>query len=199
VTEAVAWAASNGDRSENADYQYGKRRLRQIDGRIRFLTKRIEAAEVEKSRLFGPPQTLAETLLKRVKAIEISTRVAVSSNLHAAVCMVRGMSPKDQIIVIPPGQEAKALASLPLTVLDLSEEQAKTFSLWGIHTLCMVAALPEKSLIARMGQEGQRFSRLAKGIGRISSYPWNRPSNLKNTWNLMFPWNCLLPCFSSSA
>jgi transcription elongation factor GreB len=38
--------ASNGDRSENADYQYGKRRLRQIDGRIRFLTKRIEAAEV---------------------------------------------------------------------------------------------------------------------------------------------------------
>ena len=46
VTEVVAWAASNGDRSENADYQYGKRRLRQIDGRIRFLTKRIDAAEV---------------------------------------------------------------------------------------------------------------------------------------------------------
>jgi transcription elongation factor GreB len=46
VVEVVAWAAGNGDRSENADYQYGKRRLRQIDGRIRFLTKRIEAAEV---------------------------------------------------------------------------------------------------------------------------------------------------------
>jgi transcription elongation factor GreB len=46
VTEVVTWAAGNGDRSENADYQYGKRRLRQIDGRIRFLTKRIEAAEV---------------------------------------------------------------------------------------------------------------------------------------------------------
>jgi transcription elongation factor GreB len=53
VTKVVAWAASNGDRSENADYQYGKRRLRQIDGRIRFLTKRIDAAEVvdpERSR-----------------------------------------------------------------------------------------------------------------------------------------------------
>jgi transcription elongation factor GreB len=47
VVEVVAWAASNGDRSENADYQYGKRRLRQIDGRIRFLSQRIEAAEVE--------------------------------------------------------------------------------------------------------------------------------------------------------
>ena len=46
VTEVVTWAASNGDRSENADYQYGKRRLRQIDGRIRFLTKRIDAAHV---------------------------------------------------------------------------------------------------------------------------------------------------------
>jgi transcription elongation factor GreB len=46
VAEVVAWAAGNGDRSENADYQYNKRRLRQIDGRIRFLTKRIEAAEV---------------------------------------------------------------------------------------------------------------------------------------------------------
>src|ERR1044071_3622486 len=44
VTEVVAWAASNGDRSENADYQYGKRRLRQIDGRLRFLTKRINGA-----------------------------------------------------------------------------------------------------------------------------------------------------------
>ncbi|MEO5740696.1 MAG: transcription elongation factor GreB [Vicinamibacterales bacterium] len=46
VTKVVAWAASNGDRSENADYQYGKRRLREIDRRIRFLTKRIDAAEV---------------------------------------------------------------------------------------------------------------------------------------------------------
>jgi transcription elongation factor GreB len=46
VTQVVSWAASNGDRSENADYQYGKKRLRQIDRRIRFLTKRIDAAEV---------------------------------------------------------------------------------------------------------------------------------------------------------
>ncbi len=46
VTEVVTWAASNGDRSENADYQYGKRRLRQIDSRLRFLMKRIEAAKV---------------------------------------------------------------------------------------------------------------------------------------------------------
>lgn len=46
VTQVVAWAASNGDRSENADYQYGKKRLREIDRRIRFLSKRIDSAEV---------------------------------------------------------------------------------------------------------------------------------------------------------
>ena len=46
VTRVVSWAASLGDRSENADYQYGKKRLREIDRRIRYLTKRLEAAEV---------------------------------------------------------------------------------------------------------------------------------------------------------
>jgi transcription elongation factor GreB len=46
VTAVVSWAARNGDRSENADYQYGKRRLREIDRRIRFLTRRLDAAEV---------------------------------------------------------------------------------------------------------------------------------------------------------
>jgi transcription elongation factor GreB len=46
MTQVVAWAASNGDRSENADYQYGKRRLRQIDSRLRFLGKRMDSAEV---------------------------------------------------------------------------------------------------------------------------------------------------------
>jgi transcription elongation factor GreB len=46
MVNTVAWAASNGDRSENADYHYGKKRLRQIDGRIRFLQKSMESAEI---------------------------------------------------------------------------------------------------------------------------------------------------------
>ncbi|MDP2256142.1 MAG: transcription elongation factor GreB [Polaromonas sp.] len=46
IVEVVHWAASNGDRSENGDYHYGKKRLREIDRRIRFLTKRLEIAEV---------------------------------------------------------------------------------------------------------------------------------------------------------
>ena len=46
LVETIAWAASNGDRSENGDYIYGKKRLREIDRRIRYLSKRLEAAEV---------------------------------------------------------------------------------------------------------------------------------------------------------
>lgn len=50
VTEIVSWAAALGDRSENADYQYGKRRLRQIDSRVRFLRRRLDRAEVVDAR-----------------------------------------------------------------------------------------------------------------------------------------------------
>jgi len=57
VVEVVSWAASNGDRSENGDYLYGKKRLREIDRRIRFLTKRLEIAEVtDPSVHHGNPQ-----------------------------------------------------------------------------------------------------------------------------------------------
>lgn len=57
IVEAVFWAASNGDRSENGDYLYGKKRLREIDRRIRFLTKRMEIAEItDPSVHFGSDQ-----------------------------------------------------------------------------------------------------------------------------------------------
>jgi transcription elongation factor GreB len=57
VVETVSWAAKNGDRSENGDYLYGKKRLREIDRRIRFLTKRLDIAEVaDPSRHHGNDQ-----------------------------------------------------------------------------------------------------------------------------------------------
>jgi protein ImuB len=113
-------------------------------------------------KLFTTPRQLAEMLLERVKAIGIAAQVAISSNFHAAVCLVRGMS-KGTIAVIPPGKERMALAPLPLSVFDLPEKLAETFTLWGIRTLGMLAALPEKSLVARIGQEGRRFWEMARG------------------------------------
>jgi transcription elongation factor GreB len=69
VVETVSWAAKNGDRSENGDYLYGKKRLREIDRRIRFLTKRLDIAEVADPALhhgsdqifFGATVTYANT------------------------------------------------------------------------------------------------------------------------------------------
>jgi protein ImuB len=113
--------------------------------------------------LFGPPEMLVQNLLERVRSLGISARVTVSCNFHATVSFARGQSPNTPFRVIAPGDEAAALASLPLTVLRLTDTQAETFALWGIHTLGMLAALPEKELIARMGQESKRLQQLARG------------------------------------
>lgn len=113
--------------------------------------------------LFGPPLSLAKDLLQRVQELGIAASIAVSSNFHAAICLARGRSARAEINMIPCGEERSALASLPLTVLDLPEEDSGTFSVWGIHTLGMLADLPEKALIARMGQEGKRLRQLVRG------------------------------------
>jgi len=112
--------------------------------------------------LFGPPEMLARDLFKRVSSLGISAQVTVSNNFHAAACLAKGMQ-RARFQVISPGEEAMSLAPLPIAVLDLTETQAETFGLWGIHTLGMLAALPEKELIARMGQDGKRLRQLARG------------------------------------
>lgn len=112
--------------------------------------------------LFGPPETLARNLLTRVSALGVTACVAVSGNFHAAIAVAKGPLPLS-VRVIPTGEESTALASLPLTVLSLTEQQAETFALWGIGTLGMLAALPEKELISRLGQAGKRLHQMARG------------------------------------
>ncbi len=69
VVKVVHWAASNGDRSENGDYIYGKRRLREIDRRIRFLTKRLDLAEVvDPSAHYGSDQVFFGAIVSYVNA-----------------------------------------------------------------------------------------------------------------------------------
>jgi Nucleotidyltransferase/DNA polymerase involved in DNA repair len=120
----------------------------------------IDIAGTEK--LFGQPQTLAKSLLARLKALGIAACIAVSRNRYAAVTLAKGIAAR-HIKVIPMGKEAAELAPLSLSVLELTEAQAETFSLWGIRTLGLLAALPEKELIARIGQSGKRLRQLARG------------------------------------
>jgi transcription elongation factor GreB len=133
VTQVVAWAASNGDRSENADYQYGKRRLRQIDGRIRFLTKRIEAAEVvdpETPRtgqaatrtFFGATVRYANAVgIERVVSIVGTDEVDLNHNHISWVSPLGRALMKsaagDQVVLQAPGGTAE------LTVLEVHYER----------------------------------------------------------------------------
>ena len=119
-------------------------------------------------KLLGAPHLLGKKLLQRIKSLGIKASIAVCSNFHAAIAIARGMTSLNQVHVTPRGEEPSALASLPLSVLgiselDLSEQHAETLSLWGVHTLGMLAELPETSLIARIGQEGKRLRLLARG------------------------------------
>jgi protein ImuB len=137
--------------------------------------------------LFGSPESLAGNLLGRVRALGIAARIAVSRNFHAAVTLAKGLSPRTSVKIIPPGEESAALERLPLAVLDLTEEEAETFGLWGIGTLGMLAALPEKELIARMGQSGKRLRQLASGEVPHLFQPLEPAFTLEERMELDFP------------
>jgi len=78
VVEIVHWAASNGDRSENGDYLYGKKRLREIDRRIRFLTKRLEIAEIVNPSLHaGSDQVYFGATVTYVDDLDVTRSVTI--------------------------------------------------------------------------------------------------------------------------
>ena len=113
--------------------------------------------------LFGAPEQLGKTLLTQVRAIGISANVAVSKNFHTAASLAKGFSRRASVQVVASGEEAATLSSLPLTTLAISDAQLETFASWGIYRLGELAALPEKELISRMGQDGKRLRQMAAG------------------------------------
>ena len=112
--------------------------------------------------LFGSPDALGESLLKKIHALGIRASIAISSNFHAARCLARGHLGVG-VRVVPRGMECAALAPLALGVLDLSPEHEETFSMWGIATLGALGNLEETELIARLGQTGKELRLLARG------------------------------------
>ena len=119
LLETIAWAAANGDRSENADYQYGRRRLREVDRRINFLARRMKEARVteparqpDKSRVwFGATVTLADehgnervvTLVGEDEADAGAGRISFHSPLARAI---RGAAVGDlRTVRLPSGEK----------------------------------------------------------------------------------------------
>jgi len=135
----------------------------------------IDISGVQK--LFGPPVAFAEKLLTHVRKLGVLACVTVSRNVNAAAALAKSQSPGAAPMIIPAGEEAALLAPLPLSVLNITQEQRETLTLWGIHTLGMLAELPEEELIARMGQSGQRLCQLARGEFPHSFQP-NEPAFL---------------------
>jgi transcription elongation factor GreB len=94
VVKTVAWAASLGDRSENADYLYGKRRLREIDRRIRFLIKRLEAAQVVNAKGRDSDQVFfGATVRIKMKNEEKEIRIVGVDEVDASRGRVSWVSP----------------------------------------------------------------------------------------------------------
>ncbi len=112
-------------------------------------------------RLLGSTDEIAGNLLRQAAAVGITISVATSCNFHTALCWAKSHAGTK---VIAAGEERKTLAPIPVEVLELTLEQSVTLSLWGIHTLGALAALPQTELVARMGQEGKRLHQLACGI-----------------------------------
>ncbi len=110
-------------------------------------------------RLYATPRHLAEAIVAQAG---IPVRVAIAANPEAAWHAARGFR---GITVIPPGEEARTLAPLPLNLLGGSPQAAETLDIWGIRTFGEFAALPPLGVAARLGKEGVLLQRLARGEG----------------------------------
>ena len=124
VVATVAWAASNGDRSENADYIYGKRRLREIDKRLHFLQKKMESAEVIDPKtlkseriIFGATVTLEneeghKIIYQIVGSDEIDIKMGkISWNSPVAKALLGKKIDDEVIIKKPQGEETVTILS----------------------------------------------------------------------------------------
>ena len=121
--------------------------------------------------LFGPLPKIARDVARRASDLGLEANVAVAFNPDTAVLAAHGFS---GVIVIPEGKEAEQLGNLPLEVLFMEGHDLSTRDVlerWGIRNLHTLAALPEIALSERLGQEGIRLQRLARGCSSRTLAP----------------------------
>ncbi|HET9321417.1 MAG TPA: hypothetical protein VFO27_16625 [Bryobacteraceae bacterium] len=131
--------------------------------------------------LFGSVHDIAHAIARRAG---VPVNVAVASNPDAAFHAARGFA---GISIVPEGDEAKFLASLPAALLAPSEETAETLGRWGIRTFRDLAALPDLGVAARLGEEGVRLQKLARGEGDRPLDPVEAPARFEEEMELEYP------------
>jgi protein ImuB len=145
-------------------------------------------------RLFGEPYQIATAISSR--AAELCTdlgtdlRIAIASNPNAARAAARGYK---GITVIPPGQERRILGSLPLNVLSPTGDMLETLDAWGVHTFAELAALPERGIFERLGNEGLRLQKQARGIAARPLVPATEAAKFEASMELEHPLELLEP------
>jgi protein ImuB len=143
-------------------------------------TALIDLAGMES--LLGNLHEIADNIFGRANDLGLDANVAVASNPDAAMLAARGFS---GVTIIPGGQEAERLGKLPVEVLFTAKDEdasrlletrlLETLDRWGVHRLRELAALPEVALSERLGQEGLRLQRLARGAASRTLVPVEAP------------------------
>src|SRR5262252_4575872 len=123
-------------------------------------------------RLFGSYPQIAEQVTERVHERGIQANVAVAANPDAAICTARGFT---GTTVVNRGTESARLSELPLRVLGPSPEILETLERWGIRTLGAFAALPPVQVAERLGQDGVKLHKMARGTGIRTLIPHADP------------------------
>ncbi|HUE00530.1 MAG TPA: hypothetical protein VMR62_13235 [Bryobacteraceae bacterium] len=141
-------------------------------------------------RIHGLPQQIAAAIARRAAERGLRASVSIASNLDTAVHAARGFG---GVSVIPHGDEAKYLGSLPLTVLGPTPEMLETLERWGIRRLRDLAALPVLGLAERLGVEGLRLHKLARGAGDRPLAPVGEPLHFAEEAELEYPLELLEP------
>lgn len=151
-------------------------------------TVTFDAAGLE--RLFGPVQEIAAAILRRAAEAGIKANLALAMNPDAAICAARGFS---GVSIVPQGDEAKFLASLPLALLAPSPELLETLERWGIRRLQDLAALPPLGIAERLGPEGLHLRTLARGEVERKLAPLEEPLQFAGEFELDYPVELLEP------
>ena len=108
-------------------------------------------------------QSAARAMTENAAEIGFDLRVAIASNPDTAFLIAHGFSAHGINMLIPAGEEARRLASLPVHVLPIAPEMFEILNGWGIRTFQSLAALPTVAIVERLGQEGLYLQRLAQG------------------------------------
>ena len=151
-------------------------------------TVTLDASGLE--RLFGFPQDVAAAMARRAAEVGVKVNIALASNPDAAICAARGFA---GVSIIPYGDEAKYLGTLPLSLLGCQESLLETLERWGIRRLQDLAALPPLGIAERLGPEGLRLRELARGEAERKLVPLDLPLDFEDQIELEYPVDLLEP------